>query len=415
LKNIDDFQTITKPEPSLSSQLLKEIDTTLLEVETKHREVNPVLKHLEKWVNIYLGPGTAEFHGMKGTTIPAIRDENRNAVIPSRSTEIDGRTYYLSIKGCGAHEDMFFGDVLTPEKIAAACREPALLPRVAQLRNPSGFIMAESWMGESPYGAQGSPNAHDGLEFSSLTKNASINGAYICPVIGIVPLAGIIEDTARMFYWFRQYPKPFYQEMRLVPSRMRLYFESPHVLADPSSAFAQFHVDTPKQAERFEINFIKSGLSLLSLFLRSAQERDGNISALAYYDIWFDKDAIVAPDGIIHFADIEGLDWRTVPLKPVQQCRELVHSIQRKEWDKLVFEFLFALVQIDAYRALLDGHTFDWAKQRENLSFFIQMSIEKDPFLYTRIVDGSLNAYVESPTFPSIDPVVIPIIQGVKI
>ena len=37
---------------------------------------------------------------------------------------------------------------------------------------------------------------------------------------------------------------------------------------------------TPKQVERFEINFIKSGLSLLSLFSRSAKESGNAIQGL---------------------------------------------------------------------------------------------------------------------------------------
>lgn len=413
MRNLDEFYSFNNPIPSLAVQLQDEIDTSLVEIEAANREVNPGFKNLEQWVNIYLGPATAEFHDVQGINHPAIRDENRNAIIPARRMEIDGRLYFLSIKGCGAYEDMFFGGPLTNDKIAKACRDPTLLDRVRQLRKTTGFIMAENWMGESPFGAQGEPNAHDGLEFSMLAKNASINGAFICPVIGIVPLAGQIEDIARKFYWFRQYPKPFYQEMRLIPSRMRLFFESPHTMADPFSIFGQFHIDTPRQAERFEMNFIRSGFALLSLFSRSAKEENGDVAGLAYYDIWFDKDAIVAPDGTIHFADIEGLDWKHLSASPHQTLQNEFHRIQRKEWDKLVYEFLYALVQLDTYRCMLENITKDWVKQRDGLSFLIQMSIDKDPFLYTQMIEGTLFAYIESPVIDNIDPIQIPILQNV--
>jgi len=413
LKYQDNDQNIDEQTPSVKAQLAQEVDTTLLEIDASERELNPGFKELEAWVNVYLGPGTAELHDLQGTKHPAIRDENRNAIIPDRCTEIDGHTYFLSIKGCGAYEDMFFGGPLSIDRITDACREPALLDRVRSLHNPAGFIMSENWMGESPFGAQGVINAREGLELSKLARDASINGAYICPIIGIVPLAGQIEDTARKFYWFRQYPDPFFQEMRLVPSRTRLYFESPHVIADPESVFSQFHVGTPKLAQQFEMNFIRSGLALLSLFSRSATERDGGIAGLVYQDVWFDKDTIIAPDGTIHFADIEGLGWMQLTGQSHQELLGKYYKLQRKEWDKLAYEFLYALVQVDTFRHIVENNADNWAKQREGLSFLIQMAIEKDPYLYVRVIDGTLVAFVETLAIDGIDPVQIPIIQGV--
>lgn len=397
----------------MAAQLAQEVDMTLVEIETSDRELNPNFKNLESWVNIYLGPGTAELHDLQGTKHLAIRDENRNAIIPGRCIEIDGRAYFLSIKGCGAYEDMFFGGPISIDKLANACRESTLLDRVRSLHDPSGFIMSENWMGESPFGAQGIINAREGLELSKLARSASINGAYICPIIGIVPLAGQIEDMARKFYWFRQYPDPFFQEIRLVPSRTRLYFESPHVIADPESIFSQFQVDTPKLAQQFEMNFISSGLALLSLFSRSAREQDLAITGLIYQDVWFDKDTIIAPDGIIHFADIEGLGWTQLTGQSRQELLEKYYKIQRKEWDKLAYEFLYALVQVDTYRRIIENTSDNWAKQRDGLSFLIQMAIEKDPYLCVRMIDGTLYAFIETIAIDGIDPVQIPILQGV--
>ncbi len=411
MNNLEDFTFVGSPAVRPSIFGTDEIDIQLHETEAGSKEVNPQFKHLARMVNVYLGDATAMLHGIQGTIHPAIRDENRNAIIPGIKTEISGRTYYLSVKGCGAYSDMFSDKPLTPDLLATTCHDSLLVPRVKQLTNANGFIMGESWMGESPYGAQGEPNARDGLEFSTLARDASINGAYICPVIGIVPLAGAIEDMARKFFWFRQYPAPFFQEMRLVPSRTRIYFESPELLADPASALARFYVDTPKLVSDFETRFVKSGMALLSLLLRSAREAGEAIEGLVYHDVWLDKDAVVAPDGTIHFADLEGLEWRRIP----RSAPERVRALQRQEWDKLFYEFLYALVQIDAYRLNLEGIPFEWSRQRENLALFIQLAVEKDPFLYIKVANGDLLAVVENPELPEIGAVEIPIFQKTRL
>lgn len=372
-------------------------------------EANPLFPRLEGWLNAYLGPATASFHGIQGNGLVAIPDENRNAIIPARTYEMGGRTYYLSIKGCGAYEDMFHGGELTPDHIANACRDPGLLPRVKRLATGAGFIMGESWMGESPFGAQGERNARDELAISALAPGASINGALICPVIGIVPLAGPIEDVARKFYWFRQHPEPFYQEMRLVPSRTRLYFESSQVLADPGAALATFGIDTAARIEQFEKAFIKSGIALLTLFTRSAKLHAGEVTGIIYRDVWLDKDAIVAPDGAIHFCDLEGLVWQGTPLDSAAQ-------VQLAEWNKLFFEFAYALVQVDTFRHELENGdaAISWGRQRDVLASIIQDAMESDPFACTRYDGDQLVAIIEHPDIPSIPQARVPLLQGLR-
>ena len=167
-------------------------------------EINPQFKSLKKWINCYLGPSTAEFHGLFDEPMhSAIRDENRNAIIPDKTFEINNKLFYLSVKGCGAYEDLFTGLPLKIDDLKRACRDPSLIPRINELKSSSGFIMSESWMGESPYGAQGFINGFDELKYSLLADKDSINGAHICPTIGVVQLPDKIEKTARKFFWFR--------------------------------------------------------------------------------------------------------------------------------------------------------------------------------------------------------------------
>ncbi|MFW9950663.1 MAG: hypothetical protein ACFFKA_11145 [Candidatus Thorarchaeota archaeon] len=385
--------------------LIKSFDLELFQIEPESINVNPQFKSLSRWFYSYLGAATAQLNGVTQNKLLAVRDENRNAIIPEYSTEINNKSFYLSIKGCGAYQDMFFGGKLTIEKLRNTCRSSEALNKLERLTNTNGLIMGESWMAESPYGAQGSKNGLDELEFSKMANLDSINGAYICPAIALVQIPKRIEETARNFFWFRTYQDHFYQVIRLVPSNIRLYFESDNVIAAPNAIFKIFGIDTLKEVEQFEINFIKSGIALLTLFTRSAKLNGNEVTGICYQDVWLDKDCVVAPDGTIHFADIEGFVWKKVTLN------DYIH-IQTQEWQKLVYEFLFALVQIDSYRHKLENRQLSWSKQREELAFMFYQALNKDFFTYSENLNKNLTIVIEGKDLPSIE---IPIIEKVEI
>lgn len=380
------------------------IDLNLYSLTAEISAINPQFKSYKKWIKCYLGPATAEIHDIKGPKVNAIKDENRNAIFPEFSVDHNGKIFYLAIKGCGAYEDMYEGKVLSPAHIRNACRDSTCLHLVDKLTTGTGFIMAESWMGESPYGCQGFINAFDELNFSKLAKFDSINGAHICPVIGVVKLPSEIEEMARKFFWFSTYKDHFYQEIRLMPSNIRLYFESSRLVANPSSFFSLFELENEKQIEKFELNFIRSGIALLSLYIRSAKKEDDNITGIVYQDVWLDKDCVVAPDGTIHFADLEGLIWKSV-------AQDKFEETQTQEWKKLVFEFLFALVKIDTYRHQINGRKLSWNRQREELALLIQRSINQDRFAYTKNNNNNLLIVLEGTEIPSVE---IPILEMVN-
>jgi len=183
-----------------------------------------------------------------------------------------------------------------------------------------------------------------------------------------------------------------------------LYFESSRLVANPSSFFSLFDLDTEKLIEKFEINFIKSGIALLSLFLRSAKKEGDNITGIIYQDVWLDKDCVVAPDGTIHFADLEGLIWKTVH-------QDKFAETQSKEWEKLVFEFLFALVKIDSYRHQFNGSKMSWNRQREELALLIQLAINRDSFAYSKNHNKDLLIVLEGAEVPSVE---IPLLEMVN-
>jgi len=383
---------------------MNSININLFKVEPEAIEINEQFKLPREWYSTYLGAATAEFHGLNHASQPALRDENRNAIIPEKFIEIGGKTFYLSVKGCGAYEDMFFGGKLNPGKIKNACRDLNYLDKIESLTTGLGFIMGESWMGESPYGAQGFINGFDELKFSRIAKLDSINGAHICPSVAVIQLPKEIEDVARKFFWFRTYKDHFYQVLRLLPSNIRLYFESANVIAKPGSIFHLFEIDSLEKAENFELNFIKSGIALLTLYTRSAIIVGDKVKGIYYQDVWLDKDCVVAPDGTIHFADIEGFIWKEVPLDEYT-------DIQKKEWQKLVYEFLYALVQIDSYRHSLEKRHVTWPRQREELTLVIYEALNKDFFTYVENVNGNLTINIKSKGLPTVE---IPILEKVN-
>jgi len=391
---------------SYQEYLNNSIDLSLFEVDCEERIINPQFTSLKKWINTYLGPGSAQFHEISTGKYSAIMVENRNAIIPSLSTNINDTTYYLCAKGCGAYEDMFYGGELTPSRIKLACRNPKYLPKIESLKTGLGFIMGETWMGESPYGAMGEENAVNELEISQLAEFNSIKGAHICPVIGITTFAPEIEKAARDFFWFREHPETFYQVLRLMPSNVRLYFESNDLISEPAYIFSLFGLNSEKEIEQFELNFIKSGAALLTLYSRTVKQEADKVSGLVYRDVWFDKDCVVAPDGTIHFADLEGLRWQTDPINEYSETALY-------EWERLAFEFLFALIKIDTYRLKLEDRQLKWPKQREELALLVHLALSKDKYAHPEQKDKNLNIIVEVPSLPQVK---IPLLEklGVK-
>ncbi|MCF2138729.1 MAG: hypothetical protein K9W44_01575 [Candidatus Lokiarchaeota archaeon] len=390
-------------------------------VSKENRFINPNFKNLNHWIQCYISESMnqlvsltqkekhlqsqIQLQNQSQITYTVIKDENRNAIIPTHSVDIEGRRYFLSIKGCGAYEDMFFGGSLNLGSLQAACRDPNLVPYLSKLTNYQGIIMSENWMGESPYGAQGEQNGFDELEISKLAKPVSILGAYICPLIGLIRIPKEIEVIARKFFWYRTYSKPFYQSIRLVPSRIRLYFESTEVLKHPDDIFTLLGLNSSEDIRDFELNFIRSGISLLSLFTRSAiiENESSKIRGLVYQDVWLDKDAILGLDGVIHFADLEGLIFQSV-------SRDNYPQLQRKEWQKLAFEFLYGLNNLDRARRGFEKLSLDFSLQRQELAILIQEALESDQIASTSIYNNTLYIKINRELFPSIE---IPFLENI--
>jgi hypothetical protein len=289
-------------------------------------------------------------------------DDNRGAVSSSRSLTVDGTDFYLSVKGVGSATSPFSHQILGKAEICNVLVEDSRLKDriVNSKESASRYITGELWLRGSPYGGQGLQHATTSMRVSEMADLTSIHGFRIAPLVKIVFLPESLESEIKKIYWYRRFRGRMVQETRLVPSNVRIYFHSGITIGDNvSSIFDLFGINANDKALGFLKNFVKSGIAYLTLFVRSIRSNnDGTYTGLDFYDVWLDKDAVLAPDGTIYFVDLEGLEWITVGRNRFQE--KIEDQIYRS-----LYEFIYAYEQIDHERSARFGVTTDRKVQFE--------------------------------------------------
>ena len=314
-----------------------------------------------------------------GERLSGVRDDNRSALLPDRRCLIGERQYIAAVKGCGAAVDAYENAPLTAGRVRAICREPRLGSLLAAEDGASqGFITGERWFGNAPYGGQAPDNAAIGFLTSRRAVDARIAGFHVCPIVALVRLPDAFAATASRFFWYRRYEGEFWQEVRLMPSNVRVYFHSPVTFGlDTARAFALFGIASFEDAERFLGNLARSSLAALTLFARSLRHDDvrGAYAGLAYHDVWLDKDAVIAADGTMHFADLEGIEETAVP------DAAAVRAEIGRQFHRNVYEATYALEalawEVDSRWRVFRGAT----ERRRWLLDVLERACLGDPFL----------------------------------
>jgi len=190
----------------------------------------------------------------------------------------------------------------------------------------------------------------------------SIHGFRIAPLVKIVFLPLELENEIKKIFWYRKFGGRIVQETRLVPSNVRIYFHSGSTVgSNVGAVFDLFGIDSNDKALQFLTNFLKSGIAFLTLFTRSVKNNeDGTFSGFDFYDVWLDKDAVLAPDGTIFFVDLEGLEWITVG--PEKFREKIDDQIYRS-----LYEFIYAYEQMERERVRRFGDMTDRKVQFEYL------------------------------------------------
>jgi hypothetical protein len=292
-----------------------------------------------------------------------IADDNRGAVSNSPYLEIDGTDFYLSIKGTGSTTNPFSHQLLGKTEICNLLKDPALKDRIVNSEETAPrYLTGELWLRGSPYGGQGLQHATTSMRVSEMADLTSIHGFRVAPLVKIVFLPESLESEIKKIFWYRRFRGRIVQETRIVPSNVRIYFHSGSTVGgNIRSIFDLFGIDENDKALEFLKNFVKSGIAFLTLFTRSVKSNeDGTFSGLDFYDVWLDKDAVIAPDGTIYFVDLEGLEWITLEKEKVLE--KIDDQIYRS-----LYEFIYAYEQIEQERATRFGDVTDRKAQFEYL------------------------------------------------
>jgi len=292
-----------------------------------------------------------------------IVDDNRGAVSTSPVLQMDGTDYYLSVKGVGSTTSPFSQQLFGKGEICSLLNDSALSERI--MKSESGaprYITGELWLRGSPYGGQGLQHASTSMRVSEMADLTSIHGFRVAPLVKIVFLPTDLEEGAKRLFWYRRFAGRMVQETRLVPSNVRIYFHSGTTIGGTvGSVFDLFGIDDNDKALAFLENFVRSGIAFLTLFTRSVRSnQDGTFSGLDFYDVWLDKDAVIAPDGTIFFVDLEGLEWITIGKEKVRE--KIDDQIYRS-----LYEFVYAYEQIERERIARFGAVTDRKVQFEYL------------------------------------------------
>ncbi|MHB1439701.1 MAG: hypothetical protein ACYCSO_01150 [Cuniculiplasma sp.] len=318
-----------------------------------------------------------------------IEDDNRGAIYPEEICNIDGTEFHMSLKGVGSTVDPYSLEPLNIYSIGS-------LSNNTQFRNEiesSGyhgnrFITGETWLRGSPYGGQGLELASIALNTSEMADPTSINGFRIAPVISIVTMEEEMQGKIRELFWYRKYGGDFVQEIRLLPSNVRLYFHASSTVGNNiSSVFEIFELFDNRKTTDFMVNFMKSGLAALTAFSRTLKkEKPGIYSGLDFFDVWLDKDAVLSKDGTIYFVDLEGVERRYV-------MEEKVAEAVTDQFYRSLYELMYSYVRIDEERIRRFGSPIE---RRTQLQSIIEIAVENDKFINTEERNGKMDIIISN-------------------
>jgi len=333
-----------------------------------------------------------------GSNVAGIRDDNRSAILPECRTVIDGREYVANVKGCGARYDAFQPRRLSVGILREICHDPAVRERLQSSEGdvPS-FLTGERWWGDAPYGGQATDNALISLLASLRADRDQIAGFYICPVVAVVQLPPRVADVASRFFWMRRYDGPYWQEVRLMPSNVRLYFHSPVTLGvDPARVLSLFRLDSLEACGTFLENLLRSAVAattLLARTLRFDTERR-RYSGLDFFEVYLDKDSVVAADGTLQFADLEGVE--AFYGESVDAVKERMHS----QFYQNVYEASYAVEMVarEVWRTL--GIAASAAEREAWVLERLEHALRSDPYVRPVRRGDGMDLHVE----PAVDP-----------
>ena len=317
-----------------------------------------------------------------------LEDDNRGAVSPEPVATLDGTSFHLSVKGIGSVVDPFASAPLDRATAERLTEDPEVRRRLGHPSVPATgedvdrFITGEVWLRGSPYGGQGLGHARIALAVSDRADLTSREGFRIAPVVKVAHFPAALEERLRSIHWFRRFRGPIVQEIRLVPSNVRIYFHAKSTIGvGVRDVFDRFGIDSEAKALAFTVAFLRSTIPLLTLFPRSLrlEAANGRYYGLDFHDVWLDKDAVIAPDGTVYFVDLEGIEEEGVD-------RERVREKIEDQVYRSLYEFLFAYEQIDQERERRFGGP---SSRKERFVALVGRALSEDRHVRLNATSGS--------------------------
>jgi hypothetical protein len=339
-----------------------------------------------------------------------LEDDHRGAVSPEPVATLDGLAFHLSIKGVGSTTDPYSARPLDAA-LAATLTEDADVrgrlrapPETRPPGEPERLITGERWLRGSPYGGQGLEHASIALRVSERADLTSIAGFRIAPVLKIAHLPPELAERLRTIRWYRRFEGELAQELRLVPSNVRIYFHARSTVGhDVRQVFDAFGLDAAEKVLRFETAFLRTAVPLLTLFARTLRHdaTKDRYCGLDFHDVWLDKDAVLAPDGSVYFVDLEGIEEASVERAGVRE--KIEDQVYRS-----LYEVQFAFEQLETERARRFGAD---GTRKERLVSLAREALRDDRFVRLREGPGGAALEIRNPldetalytTFPLAD------------
>jgi hypothetical protein len=334
----------------------------------------------------------------EGTPVGGIRDDNRSAILPGYRRAIGDQEFVAAVKGCGARYDAFEPRRFSVGVLREICHDPAVRRALEGMEGEvPNFLVGERWWGDAPYGGQATDNALVSLLASLRADGDQIAGFYICPVVAAVQIPAAMARLASRFYWMRQYEGPYWQEVRLMPSNVRLYFHSPLTLGvDPARVMAMCELDSIEACGAFLERLLGSALAATTLLARTLRfdEHTRMYSGLDFFEVYLDKDSVVASNGRLYFADLEGVE--AFHGENPHSVKERIHA----QYYQNIYEASYAVETVarEAWRKL--GLTASAADRRGWVLERLERAVRQDPYLRAERDGDRMLLRVE----PAIDP-----------
>lgn len=282
-----------------------------------------------------------------------VPDGNRSA-IGAIDVSAWGRVYRLGFKGVGAGAPLF-GDGPLEGPLDDVDGSLVLRP-----------IVRESWMGESPFGAQGEANARAAIARTDEAERGLLFGMPICPVLSAVEIP---EALVEREHHYRRWDGAVVQEHRLVPSDVRLFHGSGPGLGQAPARFVHELDLEGATLAGFVERLLGSGLAALTVHARSLRTAAGGLEGIDFDDAWLDKDTLVGRDGTLFFVDLESLDW--VGSRDEAQATARI----RRQLERNAYDLLFVA---DALLRAAEPQLSDAARSRR-IATLARLALEASP------------------------------------